>query len=232
MSDKYSKNYFIIDTFMFHNEFELLKARMSILKDVVDVHLLVEGNRTFQGAEKPLYFQESGIKHDRLYHAAVNLPHQATPWQREAAQRIQTLEYLQFMMQVNGISVVLLSDVDEIPHPDAVLKLRTANSDEIEAGKVVGFHQNCYYYYADLQTSFRWIGTKAQRIDEVINLQALRDTKTGTNLEPYGWHFSFLGNEEAIRNKIASYSHSEYNIPDMLDNINKNVKERQDLFGR
>jgi hypothetical protein len=39
----------VIDVFPFFNEYELLKLRMEALKGVVDMHLAVVGDHTYQG---------------------------------------------------------------------------------------------------------------------------------------------------------------------------------------
>ena len=49
----------IFDTFIFFNELDLLTLRFNALDDVVDKFVLVESTKTFQGKNKPLFFNEN-----------------------------------------------------------------------------------------------------------------------------------------------------------------------------
>lgn len=49
----------IYDCFIFFNELDLLELRLNELSDIVDKFVLVEGTKTFQGDDKPLYFEEN-----------------------------------------------------------------------------------------------------------------------------------------------------------------------------
>ena len=49
-----------------------------------------------------------------------------------------------------------------------------------------------------------------------------------------GWHFSYLGGVERIREKIAAFSHQEFNKPpfNTPDWIREQLIQGADLFGR
>jgi len=51
-------------------------------------------------------------------------------------------------------------------------------------------------------------------------------------LDNGGWHYSYFGDERYIREKIESFSHSEYNYDVYKNNISKNITDMRDLFGR
>lgn len=34
-----------------------------------------------------------------------------------------------------------------------------------------------------------------------------------------GWHFSWLGNDETVLDKLRSFSHTEYNVPAVVNNL-------------
>ena len=53
-------------------------------------------------------------------------------------------------------------------------------------------------------------------------------------LENGGWHFSYMMNEEQIRNKIRSFSHQEFNTPEFLENISvqRTLMKKEDLLLR
>ena len=49
-----------------------------------------------------------------------------------------------------------------------------------------------------------------------------------------GWHFSYFGGVDVIKNKIKNFSHQEYNNEYYLDDarINDAIKNQKDLFNR
>ena len=49
-----------------------------------------------------------------------------------------------------------------------------------------------------------------------------------------GWHFSYFGDVEFIKNKIRNFSHQGYNSPKYLDNdaIKTAIDDMSDLYGR
>ena len=58
--------------------------------------------------------------------------------------------------------------------------------------------------------------------------------KLGFKVKNGGWHFSFLMNPNMIREKIKSYAHTENAKEEFtsLENIQKSIKNKKDLFGR
>ena len=48
----------VIDSFLFFNEFDVLRMRTEYLKDVVDYFLICECKYTFSGKEKPYYLDD------------------------------------------------------------------------------------------------------------------------------------------------------------------------------
>ena len=48
-----------VNVITFLNEFELLKLRLEMLKDLVDQFVIIEAETTFSGHSKPLYFKEA-----------------------------------------------------------------------------------------------------------------------------------------------------------------------------
>jgi beta-1,4-mannosyl-glycoprotein beta-1,4-N-acetylglucosaminyltransferase len=113
----------IYDCFTFHNELELLTLRLHELAPAVDYFVLVEATQTFQGNDKPLYYNENKEKfrefERQIIHIIVEFPrHISNPysqkspaWAREYYQREQIAQGLR-----NAIpsDLVIVSDVDEI----------------------------------------------------------------------------------------------------------------------
>jgi hypothetical protein len=65
------------------------------------------------------------------------------------------------------------------------------------------------------------------------DIEQIRHTPGPLLLEG-GWHFSFLGGQEAIRAKLEAYSHQELNVPMFKERVHLNqvTSLGLDLFGR
>ena len=55
-----------------------------------------------------------------------------------------------------------------------------------------------------------------------------------TIIRDAGWHWSFLGGAQKIKDKVDAYAHQDMNDPEKINNatIEKNVNELKDIFGR
>lgn len=114
----------IFDCFTFFDELELLDIRLHEHSAVVDKFVIVEAKATFQGGEKPLYFERN--KHlfkkfqEKIIHVVVDFPdviknklskrHDAN-WGREYFQRDQISRGL---AGASKDDLIIVSDVDEI----------------------------------------------------------------------------------------------------------------------
>ena len=115
----------IYDTFIFDSEFELLEHRLAENYDLVDVFVLVEAAQTFQGQQKPLYFQQQRERFawamPKLRHVALpRLPGEST-WAREAFQRNAVQLGLS---DAQPDDIVLILDADEVPSRSVLQRLR------------------------------------------------------------------------------------------------------------
>lgn len=221
----------IYDCFSFFNELDLLEIRLRTLSDVVDRFVLAESRYTHTGNPKPLYYQENAARFaafaDRIIHVVAPDPDdlrydandQRPSWVRENAQRNATIDAI--LPQLRDDDLLIVSDLDEIPAPDAVRAAR-------RIGRPVAFRQKMYYYFANYRncTSPYWYGSialtyrafKAPRtyahLDTGIafpsaraaapsasKVRALRKLKVMRN---GGWHFSYLGGVSGIREKLDS----------------------------
>ena len=112
----------IIDGFTFYNEFDILKKRLRYLSPVIDKFVLVESTVTHRGEPKELLFEKNREMFsewlDKIIHIVVcDNPDGDDPWKRENHQRnciVRGLEGIQ------DDALVMVSDVDEIPHRDFI----------------------------------------------------------------------------------------------------------------
>ena len=49
----------IVDVFPFFNELDLLDIRLNVLDPYVDCFIISEATKTFQGGDKPLWYDEN-----------------------------------------------------------------------------------------------------------------------------------------------------------------------------
>jgi beta-1,4-mannosyl-glycoprotein beta-1,4-N-acetylglucosaminyltransferase len=80
------------DCFAFFNELDILEIRLKTMAEVIDTFVIVEAPWTFQGATKPLYFNDNRrrFRHylPRIRHIVVeDLMAYDNPWHREYYQR-------------------------------------------------------------------------------------------------------------------------------------------------
>jgi beta-1,4-mannosyl-glycoprotein beta-1,4-N-acetylglucosaminyltransferase len=220
----------LYDGFMFFNELDLLEIRLHELAEVVDRFIVVEGTETFSGAAKPLYFADNQSRFKpflkKITHIVVNdMPSGGDPWPREIHSRNAIVRGL---YDASPTDLVMVSDVDEIPSAQAI------RSYHPETGPAQ-FAQLYSYYFINCLKGI-WNGT---RITTVSNWHGyggaqrvrLRD---GATIEQGGWHSSYLGGIEAIRAKIAAYSHLELNTCPYTDPayLFRVIMSGLDPFGR
>ncbi|HET6818038.1 MAG TPA: hypothetical protein VFH66_12505 [Mycobacteriales bacterium] len=205
------------DVFLFNDELDLLEIRLEALRDVADHVVVIEAPLTFTGQPKPLHFAEhrGRFAHDgRVRHVAVDLdPTPRNPWAREHEQRRHARDFIERAVPAGDL--VLFGDVDEIPEPAVVARLRDELSEPVRLSMT---HAN---YYANLVQKPTWtMGTLAFRpgmeqhpeVDYYLGNDTREwQSERARRVDGAGWHLSFLGGPDAIRAKVAAYSHQEYN---------------------
>ena len=249
----------VYDCFSFYNELDLLEIRLNVLKDVVDKFVIAEATQTHTGKPKPLYYEENKSRFaafsDRIIHIVVDdfpsPPETYTlrqaSWMRENWQRNALSRGLRC---AKSDDMILISDVDEIPSPEAVAKAHHCVG-------VIQFEQlfsNFYINYLNYVRPF-WLGTRALRfrefkdpltysgmlateyVDETVNtppsLTRIRFLQGCATLKRAGWHFSYLGGATAILAKARAIAHVEYvtDKTDTLDFVSKMVESGVDVTG-
>ena len=222
----------VYDCFSFYNELDLLEIRLNVLWDVVDKFVFTEATLTHTGKPKSLNFEKNKDRFEKyaskIVYVVVNdfpeppagYTERDASWMREDWQRNAIKRPLKGVAQPDDL--ILLSDVDEIPTPEAVRScVRNCKG-------VVAFEQMLCNYYVNFvsYTTPVWLGTKAARwkvfndpltyakmepnpcLDEFTNHGAtasrLRIMQAPRRLKHAGWHFSYLGGAKEIVKKIGS----------------------------
>jgi beta-1,4-mannosyl-glycoprotein beta-1,4-N-acetylglucosaminyltransferase len=202
----------MIDAFPFCHELDVLEVRLHALAPYVNRFILAECEETHSGNPKPLYYQENKARFadfDITHVVIPKLATDATPWQREQWGRKCLLSHLAGVLPDETI---LISDVDEIPD------LRSWNGKE----GVFSHAVYCYYFNA-FEGTGDWGGSFAIRRCNVDGrFVDARDRRKAKRFLPHvgnGWHFTSLGNEQDMIQKIESFAHQEFNTDYMKARI-------------
>jgi len=222
----------VYDCFMFYDELDLLELRMNILNDSVDKFMIVQSNRTLQGDEKAFAVLDSRFdkfKNKIIYYNVDGSEHDGVGFGYEFWVRNSIKQKL-IQLGVSDDDIIILSDVDEIPDPT---KFATITSWQQPTIICMRF----YYFYINCQVMNEvWKSVKIFKYGNVEDMEFndIRGISNYPVLYDAGWHFSYIGGAEKIRNKIKTFSHSEYNCSPYTDlsYIKECMSKPADLFGR
>lgn len=223
----------IIDSFIFYNELDLLEYRLSILNEYVDYFILVESSYTFTGKPKKLYYQENKDIFDKFNHKIIHIKVTDFPYkypnidytlrhqninenfQRDCIKR--GINKLANNITINDNDLLLFSDVDEIPNPTFLNKIKN---------KIFHFDTNIFYrleldmYYYNLNVrlgdgnnwhgikliTFEFLKNNKLTFQEIRNYEHIHDVPIIKN---GGWHLSYFGDSKFIYNKLENFKEME-----------------------
>lgn len=197
----------LVDCFMFYNELDVLEARLTLLDDHVDMFVLVEAEVTHIGSKKILYFEQNKERFakwlPKIRHVlAKDMPTVQDPWSREKHQRNCIKDGL---ADVPDDSIVMISDVDEIPDMRRLRYERLPHA--IAAIHMHMFEYSLHYYFTDEP----WIGTvvTTRKILMSFGPNNLRDRRWQLPIyKEAGWHLSSFGDWEHVYKKFSTYAHA------------------------
>lgn len=249
----------VYDCFQFFNELDILKLRMHVLNDVADRFVVSESTVTFSGEKKPLYFQENREMFapfaDKIIHKVVDdTPMDVSAFMRDSHQKCAVARGL---AGARPEDIVIFSDVDEIPNPEAVKRVLA----DFDDSKIYALAQRNFYCYLDMEETSgnllsitgefegitgsdrKWLGTKicSYKMLSSYTTEQLRDAAQKplmVRVPDGGWHFSYMGGgreesvEDRVKYKIKSAAHQEYNNRSTLSKVKKNIRNHQDILGR
>ena len=226
----------IIDTFIFYNELDLLLYRLSILDEYVDMFILVESTHTFTGHTKPLWYKDNKEMFHKFNHKIVHVvvedfpykyPHinydHGEQWKNEHHQR-NAIQWGVNALQLFDNDIILTSDVDEIPNPN-VLKDAKNGTLLYDVNTLNRLALDMYYYNLTYRIGegSNWHGVKLFTMAAYKTMGlTFQDMRLYEHSHPVpiipngGWHLSYFGDTRFIVNKVASFSHQEYNNDNYL----------------
>lgn len=199
----------VYDVIIFSVELELLELRLQELYEAVDVFVIVESTTTFTGKPKKLGFDASRYAkyHDKIRYFTITgraLAAGEGPFAIEGEQRRHVTDVLRTHVQPPENSLIIMSDVDELPSLGAVQLLSSC-----QAPLPLHLSLKSYVYSFEFQTTAKSWRTQ---------VHAWSSTNTGYNhaksseriLLDAGWHCSSCFNRISdYQFKMQSYSHSD-----------------------
>jgi beta-1,4-mannosyl-glycoprotein beta-1,4-N-acetylglucosaminyltransferase len=199
---------------------------------------------THSGKSKNLRYLENSNRYKKYqdkikYIVYDQFPTQYTSWMLENNQR-------RFMItaiptSIKDSDLVFISDVDEIPRRSFMEKIvkdhYRNNSIAFPVTLCTQLYYNKLTYKVTEPDEFHnWRGTvviDGKTLKQNSDLHWYRHYKdTFPNIKNTGWHFSYLGDEKQIIEKIESFAHTESDTPEIKETIRNNLDKCVDLFGR
>jgi hypothetical protein len=236
----------VLDCVPYFNEADVWRLRYETLRNVVDGFVVVEAAHTHAGQPKELTFISPELKEDRVYICDINLPDPGVSGlpatrRREMFQRNQIAAFVMRRLAPSDDTILLISDCDEIPRPEAVNALRLRG---LEDGEVVIFRQSLYYYNLNTCAGPVWNGTRAARWADVRALSPhVVRYGLGQPDEHYprylllnggGWHLSYFGGPEQVQAKMRAFLHQELVTEEnaSMEAIAARINAGEDVWGR
>ena len=207
----------VFDCVNFFNEHELFDLRYEILKNHVDYFIVIESNYDFNKNKKKYCFNIKKYPKDKIRYLKVN----SFPKNVNHKKYSDYLEEYYMQRKVDGLwgispcDIVLISGLDEIPHPDSIKKIVALNKYNTKIGicyqKMVSFNFNF-----QIKTGSRWFdlwpGTKFARYHSLRVARSMHFSQPSLrNIFNYlryniifdkGCHFNYLGGKNKV---IAKY---------------------------
>ena len=138
-----------------------------------------------------------------------------------------------FGIEKSGASdddIIITSDADEIINPYIL-----EDVDWFDPNNHYVTLCNAYYYKLNFLYQDDWMGSRIctwKHLKSTTIDQLRQDHKNAYRIEQGGWHFSFLGDAENFKLKLASYEHTENNIDTVISNAEEKIEKGLDPLNR
>lgn len=244
----------IVDCFLFYNELQLLEFKLKELNDIVDYFVLIESKQTHTGNKKELYYEKNKEMFSEYNHKIVHIihDHKATAetgdsWSNEKEQRFYGTKGVA-QLNLSDDDFIILSDLDEIADKNTLRNIKKYFWREMKP--ISCLEQDMYYYNINNKLETKWHQSK------ILNYKTYKEyvdnpRKFNTILRPEynpdgrhvghypvikngGWHFSYFGDINFIKNKIKNFAHTEFSHfgDESHENINEKIQNNKDIFDR
>lgn len=248
----------LLDTFLFYNELDLLKARLEYLGNFVDHFVISEANVDFSGKTKEfllndevilsLPFSKKIIYHRE--HLKLNSIEWLIKrfryrnrknrflWKIQDAQRNATLKPLS---RFGPNDIVIFSDLDEFPNEKAIAEgiALLSKSDALKKQLCFSCDQLFFYYNiknaAPEEQFYGSIFTKLGVLRKLLPHKLRSQKDSLDHIIDAGWHFSYFMDADKILTKILAISDVE-NLSEYKNLSKEDVQQKilngTDLYDR
>lgn len=102
----------------------------------------------------------------------------------------------------------------------------------------LSLQQDFFYYFFDFEWEKRWYGTIVFKYKNLNSLQELRNNRNRypfikSRTKKVGWHFSYLGGKEKIKDKLSAIVEGSLcNVENIDEWIDYCLKNHKDIFNR
>ena len=207
----------IYEVICFGYEVDMLRGRMATLGDHVDRVIVVESDHTHTGKPKGYLLNDIWQEMpnaDRLaYHQFQGSPsHDA--WANERAHR-EMLKWAVEAREPDPDDLVIVCDVDEWWQPEHLDQL----GPDLTVMNMRKHHFSVRWFdcmeLAGLAASWQtWQGLNFHDVKMAMCAARGGGQPPGRVVDT-GWHWTSIGDLDAVNRKVASFSHMEFNTPDM-----------------
>jgi hypothetical protein len=194
----------IVDAFLYNGEADMLAYRRRALEAHVDRMVAVVSTLTHQSEPVPVPVVPSSV--ELLVIDPVPIPEgrggQGSPFY-QWIERQHRNAMISAAVGCKASDIVLVSDVDEIPHPDTLDEIVKLADDG-----PVSVPMRMHGFALDYLYQKEWVGTTASRVDALAP-QAHRDWRYRLPRAGHGVHLSWFGDLDEKERKLRSFSHAE-----------------------
>ena len=113
-------------------------------------------------------------------------------------------------LNLNNEDIIIIADLDEIPDTKTVLNLKNNGVD-----CMYNLEMDLYYYNITCKYDKKWLQPKILNYGSYIKYNSphviFRELPNIPIIKNGGWHFSYFGDVEFIKNKLRNFTHEELN---------------------
>lgn len=195
----------IVDVFIWSYERDAVLLRIENLKDVVDSHIAVQATNTFRGKQRKVNL----LNLPNVTDVVVTIPSGLDPWESEKWLRDRAL--IEASQRTPIDTWYVMSDGDEIPHPEAILEA-------VDIDIPMSLNTDYRSFYADWRAVDHVLAHQPTiaKLPDYRAMGGANDARWYNDWDTSahrGWHLSSLGDNAAIKEKLSTFAHTEYDKP-------------------
>ena len=223
----------IIDTLLFNDEFDMLDIHLEITNHYVDRWIVLEADKTFSGLKKSFNLSNRIDQYNKRWNNRIEVVQLfLTPEQINlACETAMRKGFANSLSRCIPDDIVIHGDLDEIIDPDK-WQLITSTLERENRPVSCGF--DMYMYRLDQRADRGWKGSvvaKRHMFETPHDLykgskdivkRKNRSHCTSIN-QSVGWHWTWMGNDTLIKNKVVSCIESQNKDPDRVLDAFKNL---------